>query len=62
MYSKPQPGDYPPYYENYFVQLPQVPVLELLNQQPAALVKLVTGLSNRLKRLMQQVNGIPNRY
>ena len=45
MYSKPQPGDYPPYYENYFVQLPQVPVLELLHQQPAALIKLLSGLS-----------------
>jgi uncharacterized damage-inducible protein DinB len=47
MYSKPQPGDYPPYYENYFVQLPQKPVLELLNQQPAELIKLVTGLSDQ---------------
>jgi uncharacterized damage-inducible protein DinB len=45
MYTKPLPGDYPPFYENYFIQLPDQPVPELLNQQPAALIQLVSGLS-----------------
>jgi hypothetical protein len=45
MYFKPQPGDYPPYYERYFSQLPEVPVMDLLEQQPAGLLGLVSGLS-----------------
>jgi uncharacterized damage-inducible protein DinB len=45
MYSKPQPGDYPPYYDNYFVQLPEVPVMDLMARQPTELFALMTGLS-----------------
>jgi uncharacterized damage-inducible protein DinB len=45
MYRKPQPGDYPPYYEKYFAQLPQVPVMDLLEQQWTELRELLSGLS-----------------
>lgn len=45
MYRKPQPGDYPAYYEKYFCQLPEVPVMDLLEQQPAELLGLVAGLT-----------------
>lgn len=45
MYRKPQPGDYPPYYENYFSQLPEVPVMDLLEQQAAEITGLVSALS-----------------
>jgi hypothetical protein len=45
MINKPQPGDYPPYYDRYYAQLPEVPVMKLLEQQPAELQGLVAGLS-----------------
>jgi uncharacterized damage-inducible protein DinB len=45
MYSKPQPGDYPPYYENYFKQLPDGPIMDLLEQQSKEVSGLLAGLS-----------------
>jgi uncharacterized damage-inducible protein DinB len=45
MYSKPQPGDYAPFYETYLSQLPETPVMDLLRQQPADLFGLVAGLT-----------------
>jgi hypothetical protein len=45
MINKPQPGDYPPYYDRYYAQLPEVPVMDLLEQQAAELHGLVAGLS-----------------
>lgn len=45
MYSKPQPGDYPPYFDSYFAQLPATPVPQLLEQQAPELLRLVSGLS-----------------
>lgn len=46
--SRPQPGEYAPYYDTYFRQLPPdaTDLLGLLRAQPAALRRLLGGLSD----------------
>lgn len=45
MYSKPMPGDYSPYFERYMVQLPDVPLMELLEKQAEELTNLFSDVT-----------------
>ena len=45
MYARPQPGDYAPYFGKYIDQLPDVPILELLEKQPQELTALLSEVS-----------------
>lgn len=45
MYTRPQPGDYAPYFGKYIDQLPEVPMLELLEKIPEELTALLSEVS-----------------
>lgn len=45
MYTKPQAGDYAPYFGKYIAQLPEAPLLELLEKQAEELTGLLADLS-----------------
>jgi uncharacterized damage-inducible protein DinB len=45
MYNKPQPGDYSPYFEKYLQQLPDEPLMALLEKQPEQLAGILAEVS-----------------
>ena len=43
-YLRPEPGEYPAYFDTYFARLPDGDLFEILNKQPRVLRELLGGL------------------